>query len=347
MTEEVVERDDRRLFLERRQKVLGATDAAGVLGISPWSTPLKVYHDKVDPIPEDDQPSLPMWLGLRLEDVVAELFTARTGLKVRSDNRHHVHPEDTWLGCHLDYRVWGKPDEIVECKTQSYRHGWGDDGTDDIPVYYWTQAQHELLVTGARVVHFAVLFGFQDFRTFRIERDETFLETWRAAARDFWHDHVLARVPPPLMGDEFSRRVVSARYPDHDSELRRVPPERELVILQLRDEMAKLKEQELHVEALKNRVKDLIGPNAGVEGPWGKVTWKTIRDRVIVEWEKVADVYAGAIREVLDHVNPGDDDEAVRTLAAAQAALDAAPSLYTRIEPGYRRIDVRFKKEGS
>jgi predicted phage-related endonuclease len=285
-----------------------------------------------------------MWLGLRLEDVVAELFRARKSLNTRADNRQHIHPEDSWMGCHLDYRVLGRPDEIVECKTQSYRAGWGEDGSSDVPVYYWTQAQHELFVTGARVVHFAVLFNFQDFRTYLVERDEAFLATWRTAARDFWHDNVLAGVSPPLGGDEFSRRVVSARYPQHDGEMKVVPPERELVILQLRDETARLKVQELHVEALKNRVKDLVGTAAGIEGAWGKITWKTIKDRVITEWDKVSDVYAGAIRDILDHVNPGDDDEAVRVLASAQAALDAAQSLYTRIEPGYRRIDVRFKR---
>lgn len=347
MTEEEVRPDDdRRRFLEARQRVIGATDAAAILGISPWSTPLKVFHDKTDPLPDvPEPPSLPMWLGLRLEDVVAELFRARTGLQTRADNRQHIHPEDPWLGCHLDYRVLGKPDEIVECKTQSYRAGWGDDGSADVPVYYWTQAQHELLVTGARVVHFAVLFNFQDFRTYDVERDEEFLTTWRAAAKDFWNDHVLAKVPPPLEGDDFSKRVVRARWPGYDDVLKVVPPERELVILQLRDEMAKLKTQEKHVEALKHRVEDLIGDAAGVEGSFGKITWKSIRDRTVIEWERVADTWRATLQNVLDHVNPGDDDEAVQALALAQASLEAAVPMFTRVEPGYRRIDIRFKKE--
>jgi putative phage-type endonuclease len=348
MTEEELPQDTdvRRRFLEARQRGIGASDAAAILNLSPWGTPLSVYTDKVEPIGEMVSGSLPMWLGQRLEDVVAELFTARTGLKARGDNRQHSHPEDPWLVCHLDYRVWGKPDELIECKTQNSRVGWGEDGSADVPVYYWVQAQHELLVTGAQVCHMPVLFGLYEFRTFRVERDEEFMTRWRQAAKDFWHDHVLAGVPPPLGGDAFSRRVVSSRWPEHDDVLKRLPPERELVILRLREEMAKLKEQEVNVETLKNRVKDLIGEAAGVEGAWGKVTWKQIKDRVFIEWERVADVYALSIREILDHVNPGDDEDAVRVLAASQAALNAAESLYTRVEPGYRRIDVRFKKDG-
>jgi hypothetical protein len=137
---------------------------------------------------------------------------------------------------------------------------------------------------------------------------------------------------------------VSARYPSYEDVLKALPPERELIVLRLREEMVKLKEQEIAVETLKNRVKDLIGASAGIEGSWGKVTWRSIKDKVVIEWERVADIYRLAANELLDHWNPGDDEELVRIGAAAQNALEAAVPLYTRIEPGYRRIDVRFKK---
>jgi len=244
MTEQELpaDNDERRRFLEARQAGIGASDAAAVLGLSPWGTPLSVYHDKVEPIGDLTPGSLPMWLGLRLEGVVAELFTARTGKLVRSDNRTHVHPEDSWMICHLDYRVRGAPDELIECKTQNSRAGWGEEGTDDIPVYYWIQCQHELFVTGAQRVHVPVLFGLYDFRTYEVEKDWEFISRWRQAAAEFWHDHVDPHVPPPLGGDDFSKKVVRARWPEYDDVLKTVPPERELIILRLREEMAKQKE---------------------------------------------------------------------------------------------------------
>jgi predicted phage-related endonuclease len=286
-----------------------------------------------------------MWLGLRLEDVVAELFTARTGLGTRSDNRHHTHPKDPWLVAHLDYRVLGHPGQLVECKTQSSRAGWGEDGSDDVPVHYWIQCQHEMLVTGAYQTFVPVLFGTYDFRVFDIPRDEEFMVTWRIAAEEFWTDHVLAGVPPPLGGDAFSHKVVSARWPNYEDVLKALPPERELLVLRLREETEKLKEQTESVETLKHRIEDLIGDAAGIEGSWGKITWKRIKDRTIIEWDKVAETWKAAIQNVLDNVNPGDDDQAVQALALAEAARDAAVPMYTRIEPGYRRIDVRFKKD--
>ena len=337
--------DERRAFLERRQQGIGASDAAAVLDLSPWGTPLSVYHDKVDPIPEDvGAGSLPMWLGNRLEDVVAELFFARTGLRTRSDNRQHVHPEDPWLVCHLDYRVLGHAEQLVECKTQSSRVGWGDDGSDDIPVHYWIQCQHEMLVTGARQCHVPVLFGLYEFRSFLIERDEEFMETWRKGAAEFWHDHVEARVPPPLGGDAFSHKVVSARWPSYDDVLKALPPERELVVLRLREETEKLRAQTEAVEALKHRVEDLIGDAAGIEGSWGRITWKRTKDHVKVAWELVAEMYEAAMQDALDYVSP-DDDIGTQAMASLQAAKATARSIYTRIEPGYRRIDIRFKKD--
>ncbi len=338
---------DRAAFLAERQTGIGASDAAGVLGLSRWATPLSVYQSKVEPL--DDEASgmsLPQWLGLRLEDVVAELFTGRTGLETRADQRLHRHPEDPWLISHLDFRVKGRPDELVECKTAYDSRGWGDEGSEDVPVDYWVQAQHEMLVTGAKVCHLAALFSFRDFRAYRIERNDVFLGQWRQAAAEFWHDHVEAKVPPPLEGDQFSKQVVRARWPSHDEDLKVLPPERELVVLRLREERAKLKQQEIVVATLEHRVEDLIGDAAGITGTWGKVTWKTTKDRVKVAWQQVAEMLAAAIGDVIDNVNPGDDEQAVRSLSMAQQARDTAVSIYTSTEPGYRRIDVRFKDDG-
>lgn len=336
---------DRKAWLEERQQGIGASDAAGVLGLSPWATPLSVYHSKVDPIEEQEQPTLPMWLGLRLEDVVAELFTARTGLQTRGDNQLHRHPAQPWLVAHLDYRVLGRPKELVECKTQFNRAGWGEPGTDEVPVYYWVQAQHEMLVTVAMKVWMPVLFGTYDFAVYEIDRDNEFIDRWEQAADDFWHNHVVARIPPPLSGDEFSRKVVRARWPEHDDVLKVLPPERELLVLRLRDEEAKLKEQEEVTAALRNRVLDLIGDAAGIEGSWGKITWKTTKDRTKVNWELVAAAYKAVIGNLLDTMNPGDDEVAVQALALAENARDAVEPMYTTVEPGYRRIDIRWRKE--
>ena len=40
-------------------------------------------------------------------------------------------------------------DRIIECKTSRYGYGWGEDGTDDVPVSYYFQCQHGMMIAVA------------------------------------------------------------------------------------------------------------------------------------------------------------------------------------------------------
>jgi predicted phage-related endonuclease len=53
-----------------------------------------------------------------------------------------------------------------------------------------------MAVTGARLAFVPVLIGAADFRTYRVERDDRFINDLVEAERAFWHDHVLAGIPP-------------------------------------------------------------------------------------------------------------------------------------------------------
>jgi predicted phage-related endonuclease len=113
--------------------------------------------------------------------------------------------------------------QIVEAKCAWSTDGWGEDGSGDVPAYYQTQACHYFEVADADVCFFPVLFGMDgldweqistpsgsawtpiiaedaDFRIFVIERDESFVRDVVEAERAFWHDHVLAGVPPDPSG---------------------------------------------------------------------------------------------------------------------------------------------------
>lgn len=41
--------DDRAEWLEWRRNGIGATDVAGILGVSPWASPWSVWADKCAP----------------------------------------------------------------------------------------------------------------------------------------------------------------------------------------------------------------------------------------------------------------------------------------------------------
>lgn len=345
MTAERDVNDERQEFLERRMSGLGATDSPKILGLSRYGTALTVYRDKVDPQP--DEQSLPAWLGLKLQNTVAELYTAASGIRVRADNRHHRHPKHDWMVCHLDFRAWGKPGLLVECKTKAHMTGFGEDGTTRIPAEIWVQVQHEMAVTGADTCHVAVLFGHHTFRVYPIARDDHFIETLIPRLEAFWYGNVIAKVPPLPTGHSLDGAEVRREHPhtDNDAPLKPATPEQEQVVRQLVIAENNAAATKLAAEDLKNKVIRLIGDAPGIEGSFGRITYRKDKDRTTTDWEAVAATQSNVIEELLLIANPGDDDELVSRLARAQAVIGNLPGLYQSTREGSRRFLTYFTEE--
>jgi putative phage-type endonuclease len=336
--------DERQEFLEHRQTGLGATDSPKILGLSRWGTALTVYERLVEG-PGDDTPSLPAWLGLKLQSTVAELYTAATGNKVRAANQHYRHLSQPWMVCHLDYRVWSNPLLLVECKTRAYMKGWGEDGSTEIPADVWVQVQHEMAVTRATETHVAVLFGHHTFRVYPIPRDEEFITKMTEKLSDFWHNHFLARVPPAVTGHPEDDRYLRRHHPDDDGTLIAATAEQEALVNRLVLAIHNYKQVEQSRLEAENAVKEVIGDAAGLTGSFGSITWKKSKDRESIEWEQVAIVYAGIIEQLMEVAadnNGGDLTD--KALAEARAVYETAVDLYTVTKPGSRRFLVNLKE---
>ncbi len=290
--------------------------------------------------------NLPMWLGLRLQDTVGELFSTQTGLRIRRDSRHYQHPAHPWMLAHLDFRLWGHPKILVEAKTASSKDEWGA-GPEEVPDDYWIQCQHEMAVVGADLCHLAVLFLGRgaEFRDYSIPRNEVFIERMIPALSEFWHDHVLTKTPPPADGTEPSGRFLRTRYPADDGLFKTATPEqvRQLVepyeLARHNVEMAKAGE-----EKLKQQIQELIGPNAGLLAGRFKITYKLAKDAdPKVRWDLVAKAYRAAIERELAMVESFIMGE---TVLPPRKDLDAIESLHTEPgKPGTRRFLFTEQKE--
>src|SRR5690625_7660159 len=107
----------REEWLRERKTGIGGSDAAAVLGFSPWVSPFELYIDKTsDHVEEIDNEAI-HW-GNVLEDVVAEEFTRRTGIKVRRRNQIFRHKEHDWMIANIDSEVVGER-ALHECKTKN------------------------------------------------------------------------------------------------------------------------------------------------------------------------------------------------------------------------------------
>jgi len=181
-----------------RRKFLGGSDVAGILGISPWKTPLDVYLDKVEPRDEPSDPGRTRVLnrGKRMEPYIVDLLQEETGLQIIARGNRYIDPELSFVAAEIDAEA--ASGENVEIKTVSpfKAREWGEQQTDEVPLHYTAQVMHGLMVTGRQVCVLGVLIGADDFRIYRVERDDDTIAAIREREIAFWRDYVEARVPP-------------------------------------------------------------------------------------------------------------------------------------------------------
>lgn len=334
--------DERQTWLEARQAGIFATDAGKILGLSQYGSALTVWRDKTSPI-EQSPMSLPAWIGLKLESTVGEMYAQTTGLRLRSDSRTLWHPKYPFLGTHLDFRVWGQPKLLVECKTRAYMGGWGEEGTEDVPPDIWVQAQHEMLVTGAERCDIAVLFGHHTYRTYPIPRNELFLEKWIEQAQVFWHSFVEAKVPPVAAGTEADTEYLKTQHPTDDGVVKTATPEQAQQVTRLLRARTNVKQADAVKTEAENVVKQIIGDAAGLITPDASISWKTGKPTTFTDWELVAGVALNMVHELLEMADPRDED--VGRYGHIQALSGVVVGQYSQEKPGIRRFIVTPKEE--
>lgn len=275
---------NKEAWLEARRKGIGGSDAAAILGISPWRSQLDVYLEKIgDQSGAIDETEAMRW-GHLLEPAVKKAYQAATGrtLLGLGDYEMVQHPEHEWLLASLDDYVEDKDKGlgIFEAKTTS---AWkGADWDDKVPPYYNAQGQHYLAATGLSYISFAVLIGGQEFRWMDVERDEQFISTLIAEEEKFWK-HVQDRVPPEPDGSKAAARALGIIYPDDSGETIECGEEaldwdcrRQEAILAIAELGKKVKEVEKVKILAENKIKALLGDHTyGLLPDGTSYSWKT------------------------------------------------------------------------
>lgn len=112
-------------WLSYRRKGIGGSDAAAIMGMSPFCTKRDLYYDKLGiqaVMDEEEDNWVAKEVGHRLEDLVAEIFSRKTGLKVYPVRKMFRHPLCPFMLADVDFFI-DFPDGskgILECKTTNY-----------------------------------------------------------------------------------------------------------------------------------------------------------------------------------------------------------------------------------
>jgi len=266
-----------------RSKLLGGSDIAAVLGLSPWKTPLDLWRDKTTPRVEGARKQV-FTRGIRWEGAVAEMLVERLqhqGRKVEivASNRRYRDPEHPFMAAEIDFEIrLDGAEEItnVELKTvHPFRlREWGESGSDTLPIHYTAQVMHGLGVTRRRDGMLAALFGADELRVYPVPADDDTINGLRARAVAFWTDHVLAGIAPDPTTLEDLTKLFDKDNPDAHPLLADETLAEQ--VMRMRAINAEIKAREAEAEALEFAVKRAMRDCTSIVMPNGKeaVTWK-------------------------------------------------------------------------
>lgn len=202
----------RQEWLNLRRTGIGGSEAGAVCGLNPYSSPLKVYRDKTEPLPPQEADNEAVRQGHDLEDYVARRFMEATGLKVRRSNYMYRSVENPFMIADVDRLVTGE-DAGLECKTAgAYSADKWKDG--DIPLHYVMQCYHYMAVTGKRVWYIAAVILGQEFVYRRLEWDDALIGKLIEMERRFWTGYVEKGILPAPDGSASCDAVLAQYFPD-------------------------------------------------------------------------------------------------------------------------------------
>lgn len=200
-------------------RLVTASKVAAILGLSPYASPFKVWHQMKGLTPGDPENEA-MRRGNMLEDAILNWWL-RDNPDVIEVERQCWTPFEEWAGATPDLIVTGPTGdlEIVDAKTAATDEEWGAPGTDHVPAYYAASSMWQLACAhSAKRVRLAVLFGRPfTLREYVIERDDDLCMALIDQCRAFY-DSLAADDVPDLDDSVATYETMRALHPDIDRE---------------------------------------------------------------------------------------------------------------------------------
>lgn len=256
-----------------RRRGVTASEIATVMGLAPQTqnSPFALYHRKRGELPEPEDND-EMTRGRYLEPyAVSRFIELRPSLSVTGDGRAlYAHPHRPWQLATPD-RLVTDPLVPLEIKTALSYDGWGDDGTDEIPVHYRCQLLWQMDVLGAPAGILACLFVHTwKIRLYELalgEAELADLTVMRAEARAF-----LSRIergnPPPVDWAPATRHALKQLHPGIEDRDVTIPAG---LARQYRAAAAAVHKAENRKRLAENRIRDRLGDGRRVYGPTGQL----------------------------------------------------------------------------
>lgn len=323
-----------------RRHFLGGSDAAAVMGLSPWATPLELWQQKTGRAEKkNDDPAAQRRYsrGHKLEPFIRDMVVEKLqdmGLQVEliASNARYADEQYPFFSCEIDFELLltGEVligDEIVmfdgehvnaDAKSVSgfARKKWGDENTEDVPIEYAAQFMFGLGVTGRRYCLVAALRSFDDVDVYWTVRDDETIAAMREKCADFWVNHVITDVAP----DPFKFSDIVALFPLDNGQGVDATDEVAQAVGQLRAINEQIKQLETQQEALKFLICEFISPHAELRMAGRPIaTWKAQKStRLDKSTLEGTDLYrrdeSGEFKRIADPVSEFSRSSVIRVL---------------------------------
>jgi len=274
-----------------RTAFIGGSDVAAILGVSPWKSPFQLYQEKIgafcEEITREKQRLFDRghrWEPVVVEMLVDELLDRGHDVQIIDRNARYQDPEFPFLACELDLELLIDGEEHnAEIKTVSpfAAKAWGEQDTDEIPLYYAAQVMHGLMVKPRKRAIVAALIGVDDLRLHQIARDDETIAAIRAKEVEFWRRVQDRDAPEPTTADDV--KWLYARdggiVMEADEELVRLCEE-------IRQGKDIAKQCDARIETLSTRLKCAMGHASTLVYQGQRLaTWKSNKDSVKTDWQ--------------------------------------------------------------
>lgn len=203
-------------WLAIRHQYIGGSDAAAVIGLSPYKSAYTLWAEKTNKIPPFEGNILTR-VGAHLEDLIAQLFEEETGKKVRRKNATMVNDLYPYACANIDRAIVGE-NAFLEIKTTTSIPAIKQiNKAEEFPELYYAQVVHYMAVGNYDHAFLAVLINCRDLKIFELKRDQAEIDALMNAEAEFWK-HVQDDTPPTTDGSESTSDTLRELYPNDDGE---------------------------------------------------------------------------------------------------------------------------------
>lgn len=235
---------------------LSASKVPAILGLSPWVSPLSMWHQMrgdVEPEKIDEHANR---FGHLAELMLGPWWEGDEEGRVLGHHDVSYEDEHGWIAT-LD---WEGTDQdgacIIECKTTRNLDDWADeDGNPAVPAHYEAQVRFQMGVSGIRRAYVVVLGPFHQVEEYVLEHDKEMWEALKQRCSDWMTS--LDGTPPPLDDSVSTLRTMRKLHPDIEKGVEKeIDPELAKNIL---DAKRLLEDAEAKVRAHQIVLLDLMG----------------------------------------------------------------------------------------